>query len=66
MPIDERTIRKKLQDLLRYTAKLKKLKRYTLEEISEDLEKTWAIEHGLQLAIQVIMDIGNHNTCRYR
>jgi len=60
MPIDERTIRKKLQDLLRYTAKLKKLKRYSLKEISEDLEKTWAIEHGLQLAIQVIMDIGNH------
>ncbi len=60
MPIDERTIRKKLQDLLRYTAKLKKLKRYSFKEISEDLEKTWAIEHGLQLAIQVIMDIGNH------
>ena len=44
MSIDERTIQKKLQYLLRYAAKLKKLKRYTLEEISEDLEKTWAIE----------------------
>lgn len=60
MSIDERIIQKKLQYLLRYGVKLKKLKRYTLEEISEDLEKTWAIEHGLQLAIQVIMDIGNH------
>ena len=60
MPIDERTIRKKFQDLLRYTAKLKMLKRYTLEEISGDLEKTWTIEHGLQLSIQLIMDMGNH------
>ena len=39
---------------------LYKLKRYSIEEIERDRELLWAIERGLQVAIQNLMDIGSH------
>ena len=39
---------------------LYKLKRYSIEEIESDREILWAIERGLQVAIQNLVDIGSH------
>ena len=39
---------------------LRKFQKYSYDEIEDDLEKLWAIEHGLQISIQIIIDIGNH------
>ena len=39
---------------------LYKLKRYSIEEIERDRELSWAIERGLQVAIQNLVDIGSH------
>ncbi len=57
--MDKTTI-SKLQELERYIDQLKKFQKYQYDEIENDLEKIWAIEHGLQICIQVVMDIGNH------
>jgi len=50
----------KLQELERYVQQLRKFQNYRYDEIESDLEKIWAIEHGLQVSIQIIIDIGNH------
>ena len=39
---------------------LYKLKRYSIEEIESDREILWAVERGLQVAIQNLVDIGSH------
>ena len=39
---------------------LHKLKRYSIEKVASDREVLWAIEHGLQVAIQNLLDIGSH------
>jgi uncharacterized protein YutE (UPF0331/DUF86 family) len=31
----------------------------TFEEFAANPEKTWAVEHGLQISIQIILDVGN-------
>lgn len=58
--IDKEVIMKKTQELSRYVKELEELKNLSLEEVSLSLQKTWSIEHGLQLAIQSVIDIGNH------
>ena len=50
----------KLQALEGYLQQLRKFRSYRYDEIEGDLEKIWAIEHGLQVSIQIIIDIGNH------
>jgi uncharacterized protein YutE (UPF0331/DUF86 family) len=62
------TILSKIQDLERYVQQLRKFQNYSCDEIESDpslrsragLEKIWAIEHGLQVSIQIVIDIGNH------
>lgn len=54
------TIIRKISELETTIRQLHKLKSYSFDEIKDDLEKLWAIEHGLQIAIQIIIDIGNH------
>ena len=39
---------------------MEKLKKLSFEEISNSLHKSWSVEHGLQIAIQSVIDIGNH------
>lgn len=51
---------RKLNELETAINQLRKLQRYSFDEIKDDLEKLWAVEHGLQIAIQIIIDIGNH------
>lgn len=50
----------KLRALDRYLVELERLRRYSFEEVRTNLQRTWAIEHGLQLAIQIVIDIGSH------
>ena len=58
--IDKEVIFKKLKELERYQKELERLGSFSLEEIRVSLQKAWSIEHGLQLAIQLVIDIGNH------
>lgn len=51
---------RKLNQLETTINQLRKLQKYSFDEVKDDLEKLWAIEHGLQIAIQIIIDIGNH------
>lgn len=53
-------ITRKLRDLEGYIQQLRKFQSYSYNEIKDNLEKIWAIEHGLQISIQTIIDIGNH------
>lgn len=54
------TINSRLRDLERYVQQLRRFQSYRYNEIENDLEKIWAIEHGLQVSIQIIIDVGNH------
>ncbi len=50
----------KLQELHRCLSQLKKHQGVTATELEKDLEKAWVVQHGLQLSIQVVLDIGGH------
>ncbi len=41
-----------------YLATLRQMPRYTLEELTADRIKLWAVERGLQLATQSLLDLG--------
>ncbi|MFZ5945134.1 MAG: type VII toxin-antitoxin system HepT family RNase toxin [Bacillota bacterium] len=53
-------VERKLKQLDQYLKQLAKYQSVTLNEIEGNMEKAWIIERGLQLSIQVILDIGNH------
>jgi hypothetical protein len=53
-------IERKLKELDRYLQQLSRYQGITGEELRQDLEKAWAVEHGLQLCIQILLDVGNH------
>ncbi len=42
-----------------YLAILRQMPRYTLEELTADRIKLWAVERGLQLATQSLLDLGH-------
>lgn len=58
--MDIALIQRKLQELRRTLKELEQLRGKDLEELKGSLFTSWAVEHGLQLAIQVVLDIGNH------
>ena len=58
--MDQLLILRKLRELERYTKELKRLRGKSLEHLRASLATSWAVEHGLQLAIQVTIDVGNH------
>jgi len=58
--IDQEVIQKKLQELKRYVKELENLKNIPFDEFSSSLNKQWMFHHGLQLSIQILLDIGNH------
>lgn len=57
---DRLLILRKLRELERYIQELRQLRGKSLEELKASLATSWAVEHGLQLAIQVVIDVGNH------
>jgi uncharacterized protein YutE (UPF0331/DUF86 family) len=59
MEMDSVIIRK-IGELEKSIQQLRKFQSYSYKEIEGDLQKLWAIKHGLQISIQMIIDIGNH------
>jgi uncharacterized protein YutE (UPF0331/DUF86 family) len=59
--IDRQTICRRLHALEAYTTELERLGA-TLSRAAFDstLSSQWMVEHGLQLAIESVLDIGNH------
>jgi len=58
--IDIQLIMEKLRELDRYLKQLERYRDITVAELESDLDKTWVVERGLHLAIQILLDIGNH------
>lgn len=58
--IDKEVIREKFQELNRYLKELEDIKSISRDEFSSSLRKQWMVFHGLQLSIQLLMDVGNH------
>jgi len=58
--LDLGTIKERLKALEEYVGELKKYQHLTKEDIESNLGELWKIEHGLQLAIECVLDIGNH------
>ena len=58
--IDKNIIKKHLLELENILVVLEELKQYSLTDIESDVKKVWEIEHGLQLAIQNLLDIASH------
>ncbi len=57
---DRDFVGKKLAELNVYVEKLEELRSLSLEEIKSSMHKAWAVEHGLLLSIQLIIDTWNH------
>ncbi|KYH31613.1 type VII toxin-antitoxin system HepT family RNase toxin [Neomoorella mulderi] len=58
--VDAGVVQQKLQQLERYLRQLEKHKNAKALELEQDLDLAWIVEHGLQLSIQVVLDIGTH------
>lgn len=58
--IMNRTVTRKLQELEECIRQLRKLQGYSYDEVADDMEKIWAIERGIQVSIQIIIDVGNY------
>ena len=58
--MDIALIMEKLKELDRYLKQLERYKGITVAELEIDLDKTWIVERGLHLSIQILLDIGNH------
>ena len=58
--IDKFLITKKINDLKNNLKILHDLKRIPFEKISESLKEQWTVFYGLQISIQIVIDIGNH------
>ncbi len=58
--IDYDVVYKHLQELESILDEMDDFKNYSLEELKKEIKKLWQVEHGLQLAIQNLLDIGSH------
>lgn len=57
MVLDDAGIRERLQLLDGYVQELEHQRCRTLDDLRGDVALSWAIEHGLQLAIQCLIDV---------
>ena len=58
--IDKLLIERKLSDLNKNIVTLNEFKKISIDELRGSLKDQWAISYGLQISIQIIIDIGNH------
>lgn len=58
--IDKEVIRNKFHELRIYLKEIEGLRETSWGEFSSSLSKQWMVSHGLQLSIQVVIDVGNH------
>ncbi|MBI4602784.1 MAG: DUF86 domain-containing protein [Planctomycetes bacterium] len=57
MAISDKAIRHRLELLEGYVQGLRALRGRTLEEVQKDVSVAWAVQHGLQISIQCVIDI---------
>ena len=57
MALSDEVIRQRLQLLESYVQHLQSYRARTRDEVRSDMSLTWAIEHGLQLSIQCVIDV---------
>lgn len=57
---DTELIRRKLTELESNIVTLEDLRSYSLQELQNNRAKAWSVEHGLQITVQAVIDIGNH------
>ena len=57
MALSDEVIRQRLQLLESYVQHLQGYRARTREEVRSDMSLTWAVEHGLQLSIQCVLDV---------
>lgn len=60
MGIDRNVVDRLLSELEQTVATLRRLQGGTLADLQASPERGWAVEHGLQIAIQALLDVGNH------
>lgn len=58
--IDKPVLERKVEELERCLSGLEALQRYDISIFKKDMERRWALERGLQVAIQCVIDIGTH------
>ncbi len=58
--VDVETVTALLRALDQYVDELEKYRALSYEEFAAKTQHYWAVEHGLQLAIQSLLDVGNH------
>jgi uncharacterized protein YutE (UPF0331/DUF86 family) len=57
MALSDEVIRQRLQLLESYVQHLQDYRARTREAVRSDMSLTWAVEHGLQLSIQCVLDV---------
>ncbi|MGE5346430.1 MAG: type VII toxin-antitoxin system HepT family RNase toxin [Acidithiobacillales bacterium] len=60
MAVDRGVVERLLVELEQTVTTLRRLKGVTLKELESSPDRAWAVEHGLQVAIQSLLDVGNH------
>lgn len=58
--VEEKVVIEKLKELNKYLKQLRKYEGVSKNDLAEDIDKLWTVERGLQLSIQIILDIGSH------
>jgi uncharacterized protein YutE (UPF0331/DUF86 family) len=58
--MEQAIIKRRLAELQKNLKALQDLQPLGFEELFRSTEKIWAVEHGLQISIQIVLDIGNH------
>lgn len=58
--IDKALVRRHLLALDRALEALRSHRGRSLEELQEDLDELWAVEHGLQVCAQNVIDVATH------
>lgn len=58
--IDKLSIDRKLNDLNKNIAVLNEFKKISIDDLRRSLKDQWALFYGLQISIQIIIDVGNH------
>jgi len=58
--VKEEVVRRHLKDLEQSIVELQKLQGRSENDLRKDVAFCWSVEHGLQIAIQNVIDIGAH------
>lgn len=58
--IDAEVVRERLRALQSYVDELRRLGPVSMPELERNVERRWAVLHGLQLAIECVQDVAVH------